>query len=256
MIGVRNGVSIGVVALVVVLLVLHAGHGVGTAGWATGLASAVVLAVAAARCAGRSGIERLGPADVVTVVRATLACAVAALVADSSSGGTVGPTLVALATIALALDAVDGRVARRTGTASAFGARLDGEADAFLMLVLSVHVARWAGTWVLAMGAARYLFAMAGWVLPWMRAQLPARPWRKVVTATAGISLVLAASGLRPATAVYAALGVGFLLLAESFGRDVWWLWCRRPVEQGARDAQDSPPTGVDATRPLRQPSP
>ena len=47
-----------------------------------------------------------------------------------------------LAVVALALDAVDGRVARRTGTVSPFGARLDGEADAFLMLVLSVHVAR------------------------------------------------------------------------------------------------------------------
>lgn len=250
MIGVRNGVSIGVAALVVVLVVLDLREGVGIAGWAVGLACAVGLAVAAARCAAGSGVERLGPADVVTVSRATLACAVAALVADSAVAGTVGVTLVVLATIALAMDAIDGRVARRTRTASAFGARLDGEADAFLMLVLSVHVARSAGTWVLAMGAVRYLFAMAGWGLPWMQAQLPARPWRKVVTATAGIALVLAASGLGPPRVTYATLGVGVLLLAESFGRDVWWLWRQRPVGWGA------PRTGVDASHPVRQHSP
>ena len=43
--------------------------------------------------------------------------------------------------VALALDGVDGQVARRTGTVSALGARFDMEVDAFLVLVLSVHVA-------------------------------------------------------------------------------------------------------------------
>ena len=123
------------------------------------------------------------------------------------------------------------------------------------MLVLSVDVARSVGTWVLAMGAVRYLFAMAGWVLPWMRAQLPARRWRKVVAATAGIALVFAASGLGPVAMTYAALGVGFLLLAESFGRDVWWLWCRRPVAQGRRGPawrQRAPTTAVAVTQVTR----
>lgn len=248
MIGVRTGVTIGVLALVVVLVVLDAGHGIAAAAWAVGLACAGCLAAAAARAAARSGVDSLGPADVVTLGRATISCAVAALVADSFVGGAIGATVTVLASVALALDAVDGRVARRTGTASAFGARLDGEADAFLMLVLSVPVARSAGMWVLAMGAVRYVFAMAGWVLPWMRAQLPPRPWRKVVTATAGIALVLALSGLAPASVSYVALGVGFLLLAESFARDVWWLWCRRATEHVPRP-------GMDATSSRRQPS-
>jgi GNAT superfamily N-acetyltransferase len=39
----------------------------------------------------------------------------------------------------------DRRVARRTGTATALGARLDGEVDAFLILALSVYVAPAAG---------------------------------------------------------------------------------------------------------------
>ena len=110
------------------------------------------------------------------------------------------------------------------------------------MLVLSVYVARSAGAgcwrsgcW--RSGLVRYVFAMAGWVLPWMRAQLPPRYWRKVVTATAGIALVVRGGGHRSPEATYAALAVALVLLAESFGRDVWWLWRHRP----------------DADRPLRR---
>ena len=73
--------------------------------------------------------------------------------------------MVALAVPALlVLDAVDGRVARRTGTTSSFGARFDGEADAFLILVLSVYVAARLGSWVLVIGAARYAFGRLGLV--------------------------------------------------------------------------------------------
>lgn len=250
MIRVRIGLSIGVLALVFVLSVLEAGSELGLEGWAVGLGCGAALSVATVRCAATARVESLGPADVVTLFRVTLSCGVAALVADSVVDVPAVPTVVVLAAVALTLDAVDGRVARRTGTASAFGARLDGEADAFLMLVLSVYVARSTGTWVIAMGAARYAFAMAGWMLPWMRAQLPPRYWRKVVTATAGISLVYAASDLGPDALTYGTLGVAFLLLAESFGRDVWWLWCRRPAQAPATR------TVPRATRRLRQPSP
>ena len=47
--------------------------------------------------------------------------------------------LVLLASVALALDAVDGRVARDLRVH--FGARFDGERSTLLILVLSVHVA-------------------------------------------------------------------------------------------------------------------
>ena len=126
-----------------------------------------------------------------------------------------------LAVVALVLDAVDGWVARRTGTASALGAQFDGEVDAFLILVLSVYVARSAGAWVLAIGAARYAFLAAGWLLPWMRAPLPPRYWRKVVAATQGIVLTVAAADVLPLALTQAALLVALALLAESFGRDV-----------------------------------
>ena len=166
MIGVRSGLSISVLALVFMLGVLDLGGGVDLTGWVAGLVCGLALSAAADRRAVGWGVDSLGPADVVTLSRATLACGVTALVAESFVGETAGRTLVVLAAVALALDAVDGWVARRTGTAHAFGAWLDGEADAFLMLVLSVYVARSAGTWVVAMGAARYVFAVAGGCCP------------------------------------------------------------------------------------------
>ena len=129
--------------------------------------------------------------------------------------------LVTLTVVALALDMVDGWVARRSETASALGARFDGEVDAFLILVLSVYVARSAGAWVLAIGAARYVFLAAGWVLPWLREPLPPRYWRKVAAATQGIVLTIAAADVLPPALTQTALVVALALLAESFGRDV-----------------------------------
>ena len=96
--------------------------------------------------------------------------AVAALMAAAFVRPAAVPPLVTLSVVALVLDAVDGWVARRTGTASPLGARFDGEVDALLILVLSVYVSNLIGPWVLAIGAARYLFLVAGWLLPWMRA--------------------------------------------------------------------------------------
>ena len=133
-----------------------------------------------------------------------------------------------LTVVALVLDAVDGWIVRRTGTATPLGAQFDGEVDAFLILVLSVYVARSAGAWVLAIGAARYAFLAAGWLLPWMREQLPPRHWRKVVAATQGIVLAIAAADVLPLAVTQVALLVALALLSESFGRDVAWLWSHR----------------------------
>ena len=163
------------------------------------------------------------PADVVTGTRAALAVVVAVI-------GPTGPGL-ALVVVALALDWVDGRVARRTGTASAFGARFDMETDAFLIAVLSVYVAPAAGWWVLLIGAARYLLWLAERALPWLRRPVPPRHWRKTVAAVQGIVLAVAASGLLPLGVTQALLLGALLLLAESFGRDVWWLWRTRTAE-------------------------
>ena len=168
----------------------------------------------------------LGAANAVTLTRAVLSVVVAALVAASFTGSAPVPTMVALTTVALLLDAVDGRVARRTGTASAFGARFDMEVDAFLILVLSVYVASTTGWWVLAIGAARYVFVAARVVFPWLRGSVPPRFWCKVVAALQGVVLTVAMADVLPQRITVAALAVALVLLAESFGREAWQLWC------------------------------
>ena len=202
--------------------------GLSRVGWLAGLACGLVATVALSLGMNRVGTSRLGPADRVTLTRTVLIGGVAALVADALVRPPALAILVPLATVALVLDGVDGFVARRTGTASVLGARFDMEADAVLILILSLHVARNAGAWVLMLGAARYLFVAAGWLLPWMRARLPFRYWRKVVAATTATALIVAMAGVLPPAAAQAGLLLAVVLLAESFGRDVWWLYRRR----------------------------
>ena len=130
--------------------------------------------------------------------------------------------------MALVLDLVDGKVARRTATASALGARFDMEIDAFLILVLSVYVAPSLGAWVLAIGLMRYAYLAATWALGWLRGPLPPRYWRKVVAAVQGIVLTVASAGVLPPALMVAAVALALALLIESFGRDVWWRWQHR----------------------------
>jgi phosphatidylglycerophosphate synthase len=212
---------------VLLLAALAATVGLGAAGWAVGVGCAVIIAVALARALAR-GPDELGPASWVTLVRATLAVGIAALTADSFAGDTPVALYVTLDTVALALDLIDGWLARRSGTESALGARFDGEIDAFLILALSVYVASTYGAWVLVIGAARYVYLLGEWLLPWMRAPLPPRRWRKVVTAVQGIVLTVAAADVLSRALTLALLVVALASLAVSFGECVWWLWRRR----------------------------
>ena len=224
------------VGQVVLLGVVDLAVGLDGRGWWVGVGCALGLTVLVARALVVAAMPGLGPADRVTLARAGLATAVAALTAGSSTAGlrpSARVLLVALCGVALLLDGVDGAVARRTSTATPFGARFDLEVDAFLILVLSVLVARTSGPWVLLIGAARYLFVMAGWGLPWLRRTLPPRFWRKVVAATQGVVLTAAAAQVGPGWLTTLALVAAFGLLAESFGRDTWWLWVRRDQEPG-----------------------
>jgi phosphatidylglycerophosphate synthase len=230
---VHTGPVTGLLAQLVLLAALDGTVGLSGAGWVVGIACGVITNALLARGLARFGAHRLGPADQVTLTRATLAGGVAALTADPFTRPAPVTTLVALTVVALVLDAVDGWVARRTETESTLGWLFDGEVDAFLILVLSVYVARSAGAWVLAIGAARYAFLAAGWLLPWMRRTLPPRYWRKVVAGTQGVALTFAVADVLPRFLTNAVLAVSLALLAESFGRDVGWLWRRRRDERG-----------------------
>jgi phosphatidylglycerophosphate synthase len=142
-----------------------------------------------------------------------------------------GALVAALAAAALALDAVDGRVARSTGTVSALGARFDVEVDSVLVLALSVSAARWVGPWVLVPGAAHYLLLLAGRALPWLRRPTPPRYWCKVVAVAQGLALVVAVAGVLPRPVAVVVLALVTALLVESFGREVWWLWRAHRLE-------------------------
>jgi phosphatidylglycerophosphate synthase len=236
------------------------GVGLSPAGWVVGVTCGVITNAVLARGLSRYRADRLSPADWVTVARATLAVGAAALIADSFDEPAPVTLLVSLAAVALALDAVDGWVARRTRTRSTLGAHLDGEVDAFLILILSVYVARSAGAWVLAIGAARYAFLAAGWPLPWMREPLPPRQWRKVVAATQGIVLTIAAADILPPALIHAVLVAALALLAESFGRDVWWLRSHRDaahpqVAAAVADRAPGPAVAIPAGPRVATPS-
>jgi phosphatidylglycerophosphate synthase len=215
----------GLAAAAVLLGILAATAGLGVAGWIVGLATGSAATALLATARKRSDEPAIHPADWVTLARMLLIAGVAGLVADSFSRPAATTALVALSAVALALDAVDGQVARRTGTATPLGGRLDGEVDAFLILLLSIVVAKDYGAWVLIIGAARYALLLAGWLIPWLAAPLPPRYWRKVVAAVEGIVLTVAASGVPGRMAGMIAVIVALLLLVESFGRDVIWLY-------------------------------
>jgi phosphatidylglycerophosphate synthase len=244
-----EGHTAGLAVQFVLLGMLAAGVGLNTAGWAVGVAYALGTWVLLGRALRRSGTTFLGPANQVTLARATLVGGVAALAAAWLTGHAVPVAVfVTLAAVALALDAVDGQVARRTNSTSALGARFDMEVDAVLILVLSAVVAQSLGAWVLAIGAFRYAFVVASWVLPWLGGALPHRVSRKTVAAVQGIVLAVASSGLLPYPMDVAVVGTALALLVWSFTRDVAWLWraheIRRYVAAGVSSPQPSGSVG------------
>ena len=210
----------------VLLAVLSARVGLGAAGWLAGIAYGVGLWGLLAAATRHGGTRRLGPAGLVTSARAVLVGGVTAMVTDWLWGGDVlTAPLVVMATVALVLDAVDGPVARRTGTTSALGARFDMEVDSVLVLVLSVYVAVLLDPWVFVIGAMRYAFVAAGWAAPWLRSPLPTSHSAKAVAALQGIVLVVAAADVVPRFLAAGLAGVALALLVWSFARSVTWLW-------------------------------
>ncbi|GIM77488.1 membrane protein [Amorphoplanes auranticolor] len=219
-----RGPIVGLAAHLILVTALAVTAGVSAAGWLAATAYAVVLAVVLGAGLRRSGMRALGPANAVTLGRATLVGGVTALVVTSFTAPVPLPVLVTLVGVALALDGVDGQVARRTGSTTKLGARFDMEIDAFLVLVLSVYVAGTFGWWTIAMGAFRYVFVAASWVWPWLSAALPPRFSRKVVAAVQGVALVVATASLLPDVVASVVLAAALATLTWSFGRDVQWL--------------------------------
>ncbi|MEU7968200.1 CDP-alcohol phosphatidyltransferase family protein [Streptomyces sp. NPDC049097] len=232
--------TVGAGVQVLLLVLLGTAIGLGPAGWLTGLAFALATWAVLTRAVLRSRLRSFGPANRVTLGRSILVGGVTALVADSFESSPPVTVFVGLTAVALILDGVDGKVARRTGTSSALGARFDMEVDAFLILVLSVYVSMSLGPWVLLIGGMRYAFVAAARALPWLNGELPSSMARKTVAALQGIALLVAASGLLPEAANVAVVAVALASLVWSFGRDVLWLWSVRDL-------------GLDAEQPAAE---
>lgn len=184
-----------------------------------GVPGGLVIAMLGARTL---GAHAFGAANGVTLARAAVVALLAGLVGETPSPG-LG-WLAAGATLAvLALDGLDGRLARRHGTASTFGARFDMETDALLGLVLALLVVAFdrAGAFVLVAGLARYAFGALLALAPRLDAPLaPSRRRQAVCVAQiVGLALCLVPWIARPVSDTIAAVVV--IAVVASFAVDV-----------------------------------
>ena len=170
-------------------------------------------------------------ADLITLTRGLGVCFLAGLALQALVGGLAKTgvlTMIIMGAICLALDGVDGPVARARGEASAFGARFDVETDAALLTVLSIAVAALgiAGWWVLAIAMMRYGYVAASLVVLALRTELPRRYSAKVIAVGQAVALLAALSfglthGEHWAPTIFLLVALAFL--CWSFGRDVIW---------------------------------
>ncbi|MCI9888003.1 CDP-alcohol phosphatidyltransferase family protein [Micrococcales bacterium 31B] len=165
-------------------------------------------------------------ANAVTTVRAVLVVALIVplfqwlTAAEADPGRTSGvPLAVALvALLAVALDGVDGWVARRLHCVTEFGARYDMEVDAALILLLCLPAARLLGGWVLLIGFARYLWIFLTVLFPRLATPVPSHRWRKAVAVLQALALVVAIAEITPRAAAVTLLAGALAALALSFG--------------------------------------
>lgn len=170
---------------------------------------------------------RFGPANTLTLYRAAGTVVLASWVPAVSLLSTSGFWWLSVSAVfLLTLDGVDGYLARRTGLASAFGARFDMEIDALLTLIISLLL--WqsgeVGIWILSLGLMRYAFVLSGTLLKSLNEPLYPSFRRKLICVVQLASLCLMLTPwLEPPWS--SALGLAAcLLLSASFARDTCWL--------------------------------
>jgi FkbM family methyltransferase len=196
----------------------------GLAGWGAAMAGFAVLWTATRFGLADHAHARFGAANMLTFGRASFVCLLLALAAGPALDGDARWLVVAAGALVLALDGVDGWLARRQGLQSDFGARFDMETDSAFMLALAVLAARTGdtGVWVLALGLPRYLFVAAAWKFPFLTAALPPSERRRAVCVLQGLALLACVAPIddaRPAAAT------GLVFLLWSFAADIAWLW-------------------------------
>lgn len=204
---------------------------------ALALLCATAPALVAARTLRPRAPGEVTDADLLTLLRHLAAGALATsavLAVDGALAARSWP-LALLLGAALATDLLDGPVARRTGTAGPVGARIDMEADAVLVLVVSVLAALVVGPWALAIGLMRYAYVAASWIRPALRRPLGFSQARRVIGGAQGLALLTAVVPAVPATVSTGIVATALGLLVVSFGRDVIALERAERRAQGTR---------------------
>jgi phosphatidylglycerophosphate synthase len=203
----------------------------GFLGWPTLVALALYAAVAWRVLRGYPPHRHFGLANTITAARAAAAAFIFGLAVAAPTGG-----------LALLSDGLDGWVARRGNTVSAFGARFDMEADALLTLdiTFALLAAGRVGGWVLAIGLGRYMFVAGGRLGPVLARPLPPSRRRKAVSAGTIVALLAAAVPATRAATAGVICAAGLMALAASFGMDCIWL-----VRMTGTDPAFRPATGT-----------
>lgn len=174
---------------------------------------------------------RFGLANTLTTIRAGLAALLGTLIVEAdivAQSTALAWLATGVAGLALALDALDGPIARRTGQTSRFGARFDMEIDALLIALLAgllVAIDK-LGTWALALGVMRYGFALVRLAWPRLAAtDLAPSQRRRIVCGVQGIVLVACLAPVVPRPWAAGLAGAALLALTGSFTADLIRLW-------------------------------
>jgi phosphatidylglycerophosphate synthase len=140
-----------------------------------------------------------------------------------------GLLVAALVLGVFALDAVDGWIARRAGTSSAFGAHFDMEADAFLILALDLELfARGQlGAWVLVPGLLRYSTVLCGAIVAPRAGDMPRSRFGSSACGLLVVGLMVAF--VWPNAWGATAAAAGSALVTWSFARSFYDSYLRRP---------------------------
>lgn len=213
--------------------------------WRTDLGLVVILSAIVVSSAGAVFIlqgvtrhhphARFGMANTVTVARGAIAAILTGIAAELALGATLSTlavyALLAATGLSLALDGIDGWLARRQGLCSDFGARFDMEVDALTILALAVLAVLLgkAGIWTLAIGLMRYAFLGAGVLWPRLAAPLPPSFRRKAVCVVQYAALIIMLVPAVPVPASSLTGAAALAALAFSFATDVRWLLTRTP---------------------------
>jgi phosphatidylglycerophosphate synthase len=180
--------------------------------------------------------SRFGHANAITLTRAAMTALLYGIGGEWLFGGlpALGEglrwSLASLAALILILDGLDGPVARRSGMASAFGARFDMEADCLFVLAVCwlMMATGAAGAWMLVFGSLRYAFMLASLRWPGLNGELKPMRRRKAIYVAQAAAPTIGITPFCPPALAWGLCAAAFALVALSFALDAFALLSRR----------------------------